>query len=250
MKTPTIFLHGFSGEGSSLMPFAEAYSGENFICLNMPGFGGSPVPGGDNHDIRTYSEAVWQEIRRQVPKGQVRLVGHSHGTMVGFVLALTHPDDVQRLDLFCPIASPRPVPNLSIRTINFFRRLLTSHFVIRLLTWQLLVDMVTRYSLRREWTPETRRRIIEMRRRESKYYSPVIFDLMAQTQRFTKQFAGVHATVPTRICYTTDDNVSGKKDHEWYAAHANTEIVTPITGGPLCVVADPVRVVELFGKED
>jgi pimeloyl-ACP methyl ester carboxylesterase len=250
MSVPTVYLHGFSGEGAGLEPFAKAYSGSNYVCIDMPGFGGTQAPSYGSKDIRVYSEHVWDEIRRHVPEGPVRLVGHSHGTMVGFVLAQTHADEVKRLDSFCPVVEPQLVPRLSVKSIILIRRLLSSNLVIRMLTWQTLVDMVTKYSLKREWSEESRQRIIEMRRREAKFYSPIIFDLMDQTQSFMELFADARSTVPTRICYTTDDNVSGEYDHAWYAERSKLEKIMAIDGGHLCVVAEPERVVRLFGKAD
>jgi pimeloyl-ACP methyl ester carboxylesterase len=251
-KTPTVYLHGLSGEGESLELFASLYSGSGAICLNMPGFGGAPAPEGkNNHNILHYSQYVWHEIRRKIPHGPVRLVGHSHGAMVAFVLGLQHPDDIESIDLFCPVASPRVIPWITGTSINTIRAVgVPDDRVVRFLAWSPLVDTITRYSLRRDWTPEIRDRIIAMRRQEAKYYSPMIFDFIAQTHKFKQLMETEHLDIPTRICYTSDDNIAGKKDHDWFVNHTAVKKIQRIKGGHLCVVAEPERVIRSFGKSE
>lgn len=243
---PTVYLHGFSGEGSSLAIFAQNYSGDNSLTINLPGFGGTSVPEAANDNIYTYCLYVWREIRRVVPEGKIRLVGHSHGTMVGFVLAVQHPDDIESLDLFCPVARPKLIPRILSMMINICRHILPTSAVITVLKWQWFVDIVTAYSLRSDWSPEIRQRITAMRRKEAAYYTPVTFDLMAQARQFKKIMKDVHIETPTRICYVSDDNVSGARDHEWYQQHANVEKIVCLTGGHLCVVAEPERIAQVF----
>lgn len=241
-----MYLHGFSGEGSALGAFAWAYSGENSRTINLPGFGGTAIPEGANDDIYTYCDFVWREVRRAVPDGPLRLVGHSHGTMIGFVLAVQHPGDIESLDLLCPVARPRFIPRISSIVIEISRHILPTRAVIAVLKWRPLVDIVTAYSLRREWPAETRQRITDMRRQEASYYAPIAFDLMAQTRQFKAIMKNVRCDVPTRICYVSDDNVSGSHDHEWYQQHAAVEKVVGLTGGHLCVVAEPERIAREF----
>jgi pimeloyl-ACP methyl ester carboxylesterase len=249
---PTIFLHGFSGEKSGLRPFADLYSGKDAICINLPGFGGTAAPEtGTSDDIREYCASVWTEIRKVVPDGRVNLVGHSHGTMVGYVLAVGHPDEVARLDLFCPVARPRLLPRLLIGVFHFLQLVkLPVGALVRLGAHPLFVSMVTRYSFRPEWSKEDRQRISQMRLREAQFYSPVMFDLMRQTLQFMKLMKDSYCTVPTQICYVSDENVAGSHDYEWYEAHTAVKKIKEITGGHLCVVAHPARVVELFGREE
>lgn len=248
---PTVFLHGFSGEGAGLRAFADVYSGKDAICINMPGFGGTAPPVGKSDDIREYCRYVWEEIRRVVPHGPVNLVGHSHGAMIGYVLALQHSDEIARLDLFCPVARPRFVPRLSIGILRLLQAAgISPALIIRLAARPLLVSLVTRYTFHPDWSEEDRRRITQMRRREAKYYSPVMFDLMNQTIHFTKLMNDTHCSVPTRICYVSDENVASDDDHEWYETHATVTKIKGITGGHLCVVAHPEQVVAAFGREE
>lgn len=250
-KIPTVFLHGFSGEGSSLRVFADLYSGTEAICINMPGFGGSEMPEDDNNqDIRVYCDAVWAVIRKSVPKGPMNLVGHSHGTMIGYVLAVQHPTEVARLDLFCPVARPSFIPRSSVEFIRFLQTIgLSPERIIRIASRPTLVELVTRYTFHPDWSDEDRHRITQMRLREAQFYSPIMFDLMRQTLQFKNVMDNTYCSVPTNICYTSDDNVAGSTDHEWYEDHVNVGKIKEISGGHLCVVANPKRVVEVFGHE-
>lgn len=249
---PTVFLHGFSGDSDGLRPFADAYASSAPICVDLPGFGGTPAsPGSESYAIKKYCEDVWREIRKQVPAGKINLVGHSHGAMVGYVLAVLHPDDVVRLDLFCPVARPRLLPRLGIGFLHALRRLgVPPLVIIKFVAHPLLVSLVTRYSFQPGWSREIRQQITRMRRREARNYSPIMFDLMEQTVRFADEMDNSQCSVPTRLCYVTDENVASDDDFDWYRRRTNTVKIRGITGGHLCVVADPTRVVKLFGTEE
>lgn len=248
---PTVFLHGFSGEGAGLRAFADVYSGKDAICINMPGFGGTTAPVGKSDDIRQYCKHVWEEIRKVVPSGPINLVGHSHGAMVGYVLAVQHPKEVARLDLFCPVARPRFVPRTFIGILRALQAVHVSPaFIIRLVAKPSLVSLVTWYTAHPDWSEDDRHRITKMRRREARYYSPVMFDLMNQTMHFTKIMNDTRCDVPTRICHVSDENVAGDSDYKWYENHSKVTKIKELTGGHLCVVAHPQKVVETFGRED
>jgi pimeloyl-ACP methyl ester carboxylesterase len=170
--------------------------------------------------------------------------------MIGYVLALQHPDEIARLDLFCPVARPSFIPRTSVEFIRFLKTIgLSPERIIRIAAHPSLVELVTRYTFHPDWSDEDRHRITQMRLREAQFYSPIMFDLMRQTLQFKKVMKDSYCSVPTNICYTSDDNVAGATDYEWYEDHANVQKIEEITGGHLCVVANPERVVKLFGSE-
>lgn len=249
---PTVFLHGFSGEANGLRPFADLYSGPGAICINLPGFGGTATPLLDkSDDIYSYCKDVWQEIRQAVPRGPINLVGHSHGAMVGYVLAIEHPDEINRLDLFCPVARPQFIPRSLIGLVRLLNSTgIPADRIVRLGAHPFLVGLVTRYMFHPDWSVEDRQRIIDMRTREAKFYSPIMFDLMRQTIHFAETMRDSYCTVPTRICHVSDENVASPTDFLWYESHATVTKIKEISGGHLCVVANPKRVVELFGREE
>ena len=79
-------------------------------------------------------------------------------------------------------------------------------------------------------------------------YSPIMLDLMAQTLRFEQVMDAVRCPVPTRIVFASDDDVAGSGDHLWFARRADPAQVHEMTGGHLCVVADPARVAARFAN--
>lgn len=250
VPSTTVFLHGFSGDGDGLRPFARAYAGEDAVCIDLPGFGGTPAPKNTSSDVREYCNLVWDEIRRSVPQGNIRLVGHSHGAMIGYVLALEHSEAIDRLDLFCPVARPRSMPRLAIAFLHFLRRIgIPTTLILRFVAHPILVSLVTRYSFRPEWSQRVRQQITRMREREALHYSPVMFDLMDQTLRFANDMVDSRVTVPTFLCYALDENVAGSTDFEWYETHAAIQQSIGVDGGHLCVVANPSGIAKVALSE-
>jgi pimeloyl-ACP methyl ester carboxylesterase len=244
ISTPVVFLHGFSGDQDGLRRFAEIYAGDDAVLVNLPGFGGSEVPAIEvQRDFALYVEATWQAIRRQVPEGAIDLVGHSHGAMMAFAIACAHPDEINKIELVCPVAMPRLLPRVLAATLIGLARIGLATPLVRFIAWQPMVDLVTRYSLQRGWSPEVRDRIIATRRHESLYYSPVMFEVMQNAVYFMKNMKRVYCDVPAEICYMSDDNIAGRRDHEWYQEHCRSVVLYQTTGGHLCVMTEPDRIV-------
>ncbi len=247
-RYPVIFLHGYSGEASSLKEFARYHSGEDAICITLPGFGGSVSPSrAAIEDFDLYCDTVWRQIREIVPEGKVALVGHSYGAMVTFNVACRHKSGVASVDLYCPVASPRFIPRSAMGLVRMASVLkFPMTLIIRLFSWSAVVDAATRFMLRKDWPADVRQRIISMRRGEVRFYSVVMFQIMGQSSRFRSTMRNARCAVPMRICATGDDTVAGKRDSEWYVAHADTSSVVETYGGHLCVVAEPERLAHIF----
>lgn len=247
-KNPVVFLHGYSGEAESLHDFARYHSGNDAICINLPGFGGTPLPPQATiDDFERYCGLVWQQIRSVVPEGKVTLVGHSYGAMITFALACRYTDEIRGIDLYCPVSSPRLAPRLIIGTVRVARRLhLPLTPLIIVFKQPIIVDMVTRFMLRRDWSNEVKQRVITMRRHEASYYSVGMFEIMGQALEFRSTMKYSHCLVPARICYATDDTVAGRRDARWYEQHHETSRVLKTYGGHLGVVAEPERLAQIF----
>lgn len=247
-KLPVIFLHGYSGEARSLEEFASLHSGNEAICINLPGFGGSAMPSpAAIADFNLYCDTVWATIRMVVPAGKVALVGHSYGAMVAFNVASRHSGEVLSMDLYCPVASPRFAPRAIVGVVAMMSSLgLSLKPIIALFSRTFMVDFVTGFMMRRDWSPDVKQRIIAMRRREVRFYSQQMFQIMAQSLHFRSDMADVQCSVPMRICSVNDDTVAGKRDSEWYIDHGNTTHAVRTYGGHLCVVAEPERLAGIF----
>lgn len=241
---PTVFLHGFSGDGDGLKPFALAYVGDDAICIDLPGFGNAPEPIQPVQDIYAYCDAVWQAIRKAVPHGSLQLVGHSHGAMIGYVLALQHANEITKLTLVCPVARPRLAPRAAAHFLALLSKVLPAKTVVAFIASYPMVSLVTRYSFMSSWSHEVRHRIATMRQREAAHYSPVMLELMGQTVQFKNQMAKTQCTVPTYLYYVTDDNIASNDDYQWYKEHADIKGIQSMNGGHLCVVAEPEKIAQ------
>lgn len=247
-RYPVVFLHGYSGEATSLQEFARFHSGSSAICINLPGFGGSAMPSlAAIADFNIYCEVVWADIRKVAPTGKVVLVGHSYGAMVAFNVAFRHSNDVVSMDLYCPVATPRFAPRAIVGVVHVMSGLrLPLKPLIVLFSQTFMVDLVTRFMLRGDWPPDVKQRIIAMRRGEVRFYSQQMFQIMAQSLGFRSDMDAIRCSVPMRICSVTDDTVAGKHDSEWYKAHGTTTLSVKTHGGHLCVVAEPERLAHIF----
>ena len=114
---PIIFLHGWGRSGSEWVPFAQRLhiaTGRPVYTVDLPGFGGSPIP--IVSDITEYTERFFQWLTYMKLK-EISLVGHSLGGRVGIVLAATRPEVFEALVLVDPAGvKPRSIRQTFLRT--------------------------------------------------------------------------------------------------------------------------------------
>jgi pimeloyl-ACP methyl ester carboxylesterase len=92
---PVVFLHGLFGQGKNFTSVAKALAPElRSLLVDLPNHGRSPWTG--TTDWYAAADAVAATVRAEVD-GRVHLVGHSMGGKVAMVLALRHPELVDRL---------------------------------------------------------------------------------------------------------------------------------------------------------
>ena len=82
------------------------------VAPDLPGFGWSPPPAGDDYSLRGHSRAVTELVERVGAGEPVHLMGNSLGGTVATVVAATRPDLVRTLTLVSP-ALPVLRPRLS-----------------------------------------------------------------------------------------------------------------------------------------
>jgi pimeloyl-ACP methyl ester carboxylesterase len=87
-----VFCHGLFGQGKNWTSIAKAFAAEHrVLLLDMPHHGRSPWP--DNFDYL----AMADQVAAMLPEEPVTLVGHSMGGKAAMVVALRHPERVERL---------------------------------------------------------------------------------------------------------------------------------------------------------
>jgi pimeloyl-ACP methyl ester carboxylesterase len=92
-----VFLHGLFGQGKNFTSIAKALvPGAQSLLVDLPNHGRSPWT--DDVSYESMADAVADELRAGfAADGPVHVVGHSMGGKVAMVLALRHPDVVDRL---------------------------------------------------------------------------------------------------------------------------------------------------------
>jgi pimeloyl-ACP methyl ester carboxylesterase len=94
------FCHGLFGQGRNWMQIARGLCGptrDQARCLlvDLPDHGRSPWT--DHFSLHAYAAAVGVQLRASAPGERWTLVGHSLGGKVAMILALSHPDLIERL---------------------------------------------------------------------------------------------------------------------------------------------------------
>ncbi len=94
------FLHGLFGQGRNWMQIAKAVSGPRgadarCLLVDLPDHGRSPWS--SEFSFQTYAAAVASTLESTAPGERWTVVGHSLGGKVAMMLALAHPDLVERL---------------------------------------------------------------------------------------------------------------------------------------------------------
>ncbi|WP_134766000.1 alpha/beta fold hydrolase [Nocardioides sp. 1609] len=92
-----VFLHGLFGQGRNFVPIARALEPDlRSLLVDLPNHGRSAWT--DSVDYVDVADAVAADLRDGfAADGAVHVVGHSMGGKVAMVLALRHPDLVDRL---------------------------------------------------------------------------------------------------------------------------------------------------------
>ena len=102
-----VFLHGLFGQGRNFSQIAKALAPDlRSVLIDLPNHGRSPWL--DTTDYTVVADTVASLLReRYADDGPVHLVGHSMGGKVAMVLALRHPELVERL----VVVDISPVPS-------------------------------------------------------------------------------------------------------------------------------------------
>ena len=91
-----VFLHGLFGQGRNFNQIAKALTPElRSVLVDLPNHGRSAWSSTTDYEVVADTVAEW--LRGTYGEERVHLVGHSMGGKVAMVLALRHPDLVDRL---------------------------------------------------------------------------------------------------------------------------------------------------------
>lgn len=240
----TIYLHGFSGDGASLAPFVEAVGYENSYAIDLPGFGANKRS--YTATWHGYVDATMATIREVAGSGPYRLIGHSHGAMVAYALALKFPEDIQHVTLICPVASGTALGQSFMHVNRVMRLLLGDHRTLRIHKKQLVVDTVTRLSARSDWPDGAHDRIRNIRRNESTRYDAAMLDVLKLIPLFKKTYDTTQLEKPAQIIFAHNDLLVSKKDRDWYRTHTNAAYQSWCRGGHVAPVIFPEEIAQMI----
>lgn len=127
---PVILLHGFC-ESKEMWEFFQKNLSANYrvLCPDLPGFGNSPLPGGElSIDTVAFSLCSWMKMLNVVDPV---VIGHSLGGYVTLGLAAQLEKAIKGIGLFHSTAFADDVDKVGVRnkTITFLRKFGTEPFV-------------------------------------------------------------------------------------------------------------------------
>jgi len=112
-KTPVLVLHGWGRSKEEWLGVAGELASERVVyTLDLPGFGGSPLPQGVSN-LHDYAKLV-VKFCKYLKIGKIVLIGHSLGGRVGILLA--QPNSGLKVEQLILI-DPAGVKSLSIRRL-------------------------------------------------------------------------------------------------------------------------------------
>ncbi|MEN9937777.1 MAG: hypothetical protein RLZZ387_4356 [Chloroflexota bacterium] len=129
-----ILVHGWSSSWFAMSPLLPQLSRYRCLAVDLPGYGDSPSLS-ERASIERYVELLAGLIRQVSPSRPVVYVGHSMGGMIGVMMALRHPELLERMALLCPTISGRLSTriNLLVSPVTMLERIdLASKIIARL----------------------------------------------------------------------------------------------------------------------
>jgi pimeloyl-ACP methyl ester carboxylesterase len=101
-REPAVMVHGLGGSSTDWTDVMGLLEDRlDSWAPDLPGFGWSPPPAGDDYSVRTHAATLVALIEHR-GAGPVHLVGNSLGGTVSLVVAATRPDLVRTLTLVSP----------------------------------------------------------------------------------------------------------------------------------------------------
>jgi pimeloyl-ACP methyl ester carboxylesterase len=247
-----VYIYGYTGNEESLDDFAKAFSGQNnYFVVNLPGFSdGAELSDEQQRDAGKYAELVWSQIKLRSHSAKIRIIGHSHGAMITYCLAVAHPDEIESVVLICPVSEPRLMVRTASYALLLASKLIGTKTALKCISMPIFVDIVTNRLHTKSWSKEAFIKIRDIRRREAKGYNQAVIDCVKQVAPFKHVMGQSQSKVKAIILSTDDDKVAGGFDHDWFGARLLKCSQIRTYGGHQCLVAEPYRIADVIRKNE
>ena len=117
-KTITLLLHGWLDNAASFTPIFEYLNSFNLVAIDLQGHGkSSHRPASSDYNLVDYVQDVYQLVSEQ-EWGQVNIVGHSLGGIVGAMFCACFPENVKRfvcIETAGPLTEPEQTTTKQLR---------------------------------------------------------------------------------------------------------------------------------------
>lgn len=240
----TIYLHGFSGDGASLNEFVGAVDLPDSYAIDLPSFGRNTIKYESSWD--GYIDASMQTIQAVAGDGEYRLIGHSHGAMVAYGLALKYPRLVKDIVLICPVASGTNLGKAFLRANELLRKVIGDRMTLGIHKLRPVVDVVTRVGKQSDWPAGSYDRIKQIRRQESSRYNAEMLNVLSLIPSFRLEFSHSRLALPAKLIFAHKDLLVSTGDVEWYKKRLPRATIEWCRGGHVAPVVFPMEVAKII----
>ena len=238
-----VYIHGYSGNAESLKYFANDFSSGGFEILTLPGFHDDTVlTEVQKKDIFAYSELVWQSITKLASTKKVRRIAHSHGCMLAFAIATSHPERIESCVFIAPVARPAFVTGIFTIFLHYTAKLINADNTVSILRNKFFVDAISNYQVSNKKDKSMLKKISAMRRREAQMYRTAVVDCLMHSENFAKNAADRILATPVLLVLPGHDKIAGKADILWYKNHISQVSEVSVDGGHISIVEQPLVV--------
>lgn len=98
---PILYLHGWGASGAIFKPVVNNLQNYLNVTVDFAGFGNSPPPPKDGFTVFDYACQL-AEFLQEKNFGKATVVAHSFGCRIAMILAVDHPELVDKTILFAP----------------------------------------------------------------------------------------------------------------------------------------------------
>lgn len=248
----TVYLHGFGGSQLGPRKINKGLRAKDPLFFDLPSFGDSEDSSPESiTDWSVYANEVIASIDDMIGKKcKFRIIGHSHGAMLAYIIASKLPDRVDSMLLLCPLSSGSKLSRMLFKIINLMCRVVGYEAAV--LVMKATVDIVSIVSWQPNWPKGSLKDFINQRRAEAKRYTPTMGKLLLMIPDFTYQYESSIVNTRAVIVLARGDLAVSKDDINWYEQHMPNVVIVKqrVKGGHIMPDMHPVDLANLIRRHN